>query len=307
MKLTRLTIGALAAAAILASGSMALAQQPGGQPARIPPRFLPALSVTLFPNGDVYSVYAADPHRPTNGVSESFTIGGSIPDTDSPLTQVATGGRFGVVRFGPATPGGRAWQLSIEAGFDALFDSQNKLDVVGWDGNYGLTVTTASSSPLAWKFAMLHISSHIGDEYQARTGRERVNYTREELSVGAAWRWSPNWRAYGETGVAYYRGDPALEPWRIQSGVEYRIGPRPLQPALRVLRRGRHLVHAGAGLASGQDRQCRDRHTECGTHVPALSRMARRPSNRERILQRHDSDPQSGSQGRFVAMRRLAV
>ena len=53
-----------------------------------------------------------------------------------------------------------------------------------------------------------------------RTGRERVNYTREELSVGAAWRWYPRWRAYGETGVAYYRGDAALEPWRMQSGVE---------------------------------------------------------------------------------------
>ena len=66
--------------------------------------------------------------------------------------------------------------------FDALFDSQNKLDVVGWDGNYGLTVTTASSSPLSWKFAMQHVSSHIGDEYLTRTGRERLNYTREELA-----------------------------------------------------------------------------------------------------------------------------
>jgi hypothetical protein len=29
----------------------------------------------------------------------------------------------------------------VEAGFDATFESQNKLDVVGWDGNYGLTLT----------------------------------------------------------------------------------------------------------------------------------------------------------------------
>ncbi len=202
---------------------MAFAQPSGGQPAQAPAS-PSGNALTLFPSGDIYGVYAADPHRATNSVAESFTIGGGIPDTRSPLTQVATGGRFGVLRFGPATPEGRTWQLSIEAAFDALFDSQNKLDVVGWDGNYGLTVTTASSSPLSWKFALQHVSSHIGDEYQARTGRKRLNYTREELSVGAAWQWSPRWRAYGETGVAYYRGDPALEPWRIQSGVEYETG-----------------------------------------------------------------------------------
>ena len=151
-----------------------------------------------------------------------------------------------MLRFGPATPGGRAWQVSVEAGFDALFDSQNKLDVVGWDGNYGLTVTTASSSPLAWKFAMQHVSSHIGDEYQMRTGRERVNYTREELSVGAAWRWSPHWRAYGETGVAYYRGDPALEPWRIQSGVEWESGLGPCST--------RFACYAAADISTMQER-----------------------------------------------------
>ena len=92
--------------------------------------------MTLFPSGDIYGVYVADPHRADQPLAESFIVGGGITDTRSPLTQVATGGRFGMLRFGPATPGRRAWQISVEAGFDALFDSQNKLDVVGWDGNY---------------------------------------------------------------------------------------------------------------------------------------------------------------------------
>ena len=268
MKPTRLTIGASIAVAILATASMALAQQSSGQPQQDPTPVPFRDSLTLFPNGDVYSVYVADPHRPTNGVSESFTIGGGIPDTDSPLTQLATGGRFGVVRFAPATPGGRAWQLSIEAGFDALFDSQNKLDVVGWDGNYGLTVTTASSSPLAWKFALLHVSSHIGDEYQARTGRERVNYTREEVSVGAAWRWSPHWRAYGETGVSYYGGDPALEPWRIQSGVEY-------ESSLGVCST-RFACYAAADISSMQERSWRvDKTVSVGIVIQSVGRTSR--------------------------------
>ena len=268
----------MTAAVVLASGSLAIAQPSGGQPSQDPASAPSAGAVTLFPNGDVYSVYAADPHRPTNYLAEGFTIGGSIPSTDSPLTLVATGGRFGMLRFGPAKPGGRAWQISVEAGFDALFDSQNKLDVVGWDGNYGLTVTTASSSPLAWKFGVLHVSSHIGDEYQARTGHERVNYTREEVNVGAAWRWSPNWRAYGEAGMAYYQGDSALEPWRIQSGIEYETGLGPCGPHL--------ACYAAADISAMQERGWRvDKTIGVGIVIRSPGRTSRL------FLEWHDGRP----------------
>jgi Protein of unknown function (DUF1207) len=267
-RLRRHAVSTSTVAAILASGSMALAQPSDGPPPQAPVVAPAGYPVTLFPSGDVYPVYAADPHRPTNYLAEGFTIGGGVPDTDSPLAQVAMGGRFGMLRFGPRTPGGRTWQFSVEAGFDALFDSQNKLDVVGWDGNYGLTVTTASSSPLAWKIAMHHVSSHIGDEYQMRTGRERVNYTREELSVGAAWRWSPHWRAYGETGVAYYRGDDALEPWRIQSGIEWESG---LGPCTRLF-----ACYAAADISSMQERGWRvDKTISAGIVIQSLGRTSR--------------------------------
>ena len=211
----------LAVAAILASGSTTLAQQAGGQPRQEPTWVLSSgASWTVFPSEDVYPIYAADPHRPTNVLAESFIVGGSITDTSGPLTRLGAGGRFGLVRFRSAKPEGRAWQVSLEAGLDALFDSRHRLDAVGWDGNYGLTVTTASSRRLALKFALLHVSAHVGDEFEERTGFERINYTREELAVGVVWRFSPRFRAYGETGAAYHMGDPALEPWRAQSGLE---------------------------------------------------------------------------------------
>ena len=184
-------------------------------------------SVALFPSGDIYSPYVADPHRPTNIIEESAILGGGITGMESPVTRLAAGGRFGVLRIGRSARGGRSWQVSLEAGLDALFDSQNRLDVVGWDGNYGLTVTTASSGPLALKIAVLHVSAHVGDEHFTRTGRTRINYTREEVSVGARWRWSPRWHMYGETGVAYRTGDPSLEPWRAQAGLEWDSGPGP--------------------------------------------------------------------------------
>lgn len=267
--ITCLPIMAFTFAAIVAGASAALAQHTGVQPRQDPTWVLSSgASVTLFPSGDVYPVYVADPHRPTNVIAESAVSGENILDTDSPLTRLGAGGRFGVLRIGPARPEGRAWQVSIEAGFDALFDSQNRLDVVGWDGNYGLTVTTASSSRLALKFALLHVSAHVGDEYQARTGHDRINYTREELSAGVAWRWSPHWRVYGEAGAAYHRGHPALEPWRVQSGLEYESGLGPCGK--------RFACYAAADLSTMQERNWRvDVTVDVGILLQGLGRSSR--------------------------------
>jgi hypothetical protein len=277
--MTRFPIIALAASAILTSGSTALAQQPGGPPQQDPTWVLSSgASVTCFPSGDVYPVYVADPHRATNVLVESAILGGGVPHTDSPLTRLGAGGRFGILRIGPARPEGRTWQVSIEAGFDALFDSQNRLDVVGWDGNYGVTVTTASSSRLALKIALLHVSAHVGDEYQTRTGHDRINYTREELSVGVAWRWSPHWRAYGETGAAYRRGHPALEPWRVQSGIEYESGVGPCGQ--------RFACYAAVDVSTMQERNWRvDVTVDVGIVMQGLGRTSRI------FLEWHDGRP----------------
>jgi hypothetical protein len=269
MSIPRCSIVALAAAAILGSGPAALAQQPAGQPQRDPTWVLGSgASLTLFPTGDVYAVYAADPHRPTNVVAEAAILGGGIPDTDSPVTRLGAGGRFGVLRILPARPDGRTWQVSLEAGLDALFDSQNRLDVVGWDGNYGLTVTTASSSRLAVKIALLHVSAHVGDEYMERTDRDRVNYTREELAVGIAWRWSPQGRVYGEAGAAYRLGDPALAPWRVQSGLEFESSRGPCGARL--------ACYAAVDLSAMQERDWRmDLAVDVGIVVRGVARTSR--------------------------------
>jgi hypothetical protein len=182
--------------------------------------------VQLFPPGDIYPVYVADPHRPTNAIKESFYSRGRVPDTSSPRTSLAAGGRIGMVRVGNRTSGGRFWQLSLDAGLDAMFDAQFKNDAIGWDGNYGLTVTTATTtSPLAFKVALLHMSAHLGDEYEERTNIPRINYTREEVAVGLAWRFSHRWRAYGEVGDAYTMRSDGQDRWRWQAGIEYEAPP----------------------------------------------------------------------------------
>jgi hypothetical protein len=275
----RLAIVTLVVAATFASASTTLAQQPRDQPPQDPTWVVSSgTSVTLFPSGDVYPVYAADPHRPTNVLAHTYILGGGIFSTASPVIRLSAGGRFGMLRIGSTHPGGRAVQVSIEAGLDALFDAQHRLDVAGWDGNYGLVVTTASSRRLALKVAVLHVSAHVGDEFELRTGVGRSTYTREELSVGVLWRFSPNWRAYGETGVAYRLGDPALEPWRAQSGIEFESDAGPC---------GRRIeCYAALNVSTMQERNWRlDTTANAGLLMRGLGRTTRI------FLEWHDGRP----------------
>jgi hypothetical protein len=178
-------------------------------------------TVSAFPAGDIYPVYVADPHRTGNGAAVSFYTRSEIPETSGTRSILKAGGRFGVVRWEAAEPGGRAFQLSLDAGLDAMFDSQNSLDNVGWDGNYGFTVTTASASRLSYKVGILHCSAHVGDEYIERTGATRLGYSREELALGARYRLAAAWSGYAEVGVAYHQLDERQEPWRVQLGTEW--------------------------------------------------------------------------------------
>jgi hypothetical protein len=211
--------------------SPVFAQDPiPGQPpdAQRPLSWKPAGTRTyeLFPSGDIYPVYVADQHRPTNSVAVGFYSKVRIPGTSSPRTFLAGGGRFGILRIDSSAPNGRFWQVSIDAGLDGLFDAFYENDGIGWDGNYGLSVTTAKAkSPLALRIAIFHTSAHLGDEYADRTGAQRINYTREELSVGVAWRFRPHWRSYTEVGAAYRMRSDVQERWRWQGGLEYEHRP----------------------------------------------------------------------------------
>jgi opacity protein-like surface antigen len=180
----------------------------------------------LFPAGDIFPVYVADPHRPGNAAMVHFYTRTAIFDSSDTRTGLKAGGRFGVFRTDPATPGGRSWQVSLDAGLDAQFDSYQKLDNIGWDGNYGLTLTTASGSRWSFKLGLLHLSGHVGDEYAERVGRERIDYSREEVALGVAYRLGRGWRAYAEGGVAYKQLTEEQAPWRAEGGIEWESRPK---------------------------------------------------------------------------------
>jgi hypothetical protein len=186
----------------------------------------PGKKLVLFPEGDIFPVYIADPHRPGNAAMVHFYTRTSVFGSSGIRTGLKGGGRFGVFRLEPAIPGGRSWQVSIDAGLDALFDSYNKLDNIGWDGNYGLTFTTASAAPWSLKLGILHCSGHVGDEFMERTGRQRIDYSREEVALAVGYRWGRKWRAYAEAAVAYKELTEEQAAYRAEMGLEWESRPQ---------------------------------------------------------------------------------
>lgn len=205
-------------------------------------------TLSMFPAGDDHTVYIADPHRPVNAVEALIYARTGIYDSTDARFGLAAGGRFGVLRLGPARPGGRSWQLSIDAGLKAQFDSYRKNDNIGWDGNYGLSLTTAARG-LSFRLALFHTSAHIGDEYARRTGRTRLDYTREELAFGAAWRLGDSWRVYGEAGHGHFLLTEEQRPWRAQGGLEYTTRHRLLG--------GRFAWYAAVDVSATEERDWR--------------------------------------------------
>lgn len=176
-------------------------------------------SLALFPLDDVFPRPLADPHRAGFGLAAVHVTGKDIPATGDDRFALKVGGRFGLLRLQTAA---RTWQLNVEGGFNGQFDIDHSEDNIGWDGLYGVTVTTVLRPDLALRFGALHNSAHVGDEYIEQTGRLRLNYTREEAVAGLSWQIDGRWRTYGEIGHAYdLRNKPLQAPGRAQAGLEY--------------------------------------------------------------------------------------
>jgi hypothetical protein len=206
--------------------------------------------VIPFPLEDLYPQYAADPHRVGFGFQYlSYTKTG-IADSGNSRIDLRAGGRFGIVRVMQQGRNGRGWQLSVEGGFNALFDVDYSLDNIGWDGRYGLVLTAAPTRELAFKIGALHDSSHVGDEYMERTGRRRIGYTRHELAGGISWFINDHWRTYAEVGWGYQMSnDELMKPGRAQLGIEFE--------SAKILWKGRTGWYGALDLSAMEERDWR--------------------------------------------------
>ena len=179
-------------------------------------------TVILLPPGDLYPFNIADPHRVSLSFQTLEYTKSSIPGAGNTRFYLKAGGNIGIFRVVKRGEPDHGWQFNIIGGFDALFDIDDSLDNIGWDGNYGTSISIDLDTRFIYKVGILHTSSHLGDEYIEKTGAARVGYTRHELLFGSSWLLSKNLRIYGETGWGFDLSNKALmDPWRLKGGAEY--------------------------------------------------------------------------------------
>ncbi len=173
----------------------------------------------LLPPATFYPVYLADPLRETFNAQYQHVSKTTIDDTGDTRFDLKLGANLPLYATEYA---GMPWQLVLLAGFHGQFDNTQSQDNIGWDGIYGLHVAARLNEHWSMRLGTKHISAHVGDEYIERTGRTRINYTREELRVGLAWSVNRKSTLYSELGHAFdMRNTAVQEPWRAQLGAQY--------------------------------------------------------------------------------------
>lgn len=177
--------------------------------------------------------FLADPRRPHSGLRILHSF-----EADGGRFETVLGGQAGFVRWipgGNGLPAGESSRASppsksltypecaLEVGMYAVmfaqWDLQHNWDLIALDGLFGFPVTYRLA-PFAVIADLWHWSAHIGDELIERTGRERIDYRREEFSLGFSWDLPRHLRAYTEGGVGFNLGEPNKR-YRAQVGMDY--------------------------------------------------------------------------------------
>jgi len=177
------------------------------------------VSSVLFPTDQLYTEYIANPLRSTFSAQTLFFDKTSIANTSLRRFSLKVGGRLGIYR---RIYSQFAWQITLNGGFHGQFDAEQSQDNIGWDGLYGMSFDIRTSDSLAYRLAVHHTSSHIGDEIAERTGRKRINYTRQETRAGIMWTFIPKWTSYAEIAYGHDLREKSLQrPWRAELGLQH--------------------------------------------------------------------------------------
>lgn len=176
----------------------------------------------VLPDGLIYRSYQAGVREPRLSIVAFRERDGRN------LWDGTLGGRVGLLRYGTCDeifPQG--WQLDVEAAAIVRLTLDEIRDFETADYRVGIPLTYGVDN-WQFKFAVYHLSSHLGDEYAiANPGSldDRINYVRDALVVGASYYPHPVMRLYSEAAYAV-NVDGGAEPWEFQFGTELsRPGP----------------------------------------------------------------------------------
>lgn len=175
-------------------------------------------NVQLFPGNLFYRPYLASTRFPQFRLSRIRVTSSTIDDTGNDRYDLRAGHKAAIVRFYSN------WQISFFGGLKSVFDIDNSFDNIGWDGVFGASLERKINQKTAMMVEYEHQSAHIGDELTLRTGRDRIDYTRQEYNLGVTRRFPHDLRLYTEGGFATTLNNKDIqEPFRVQAGFEYGI------------------------------------------------------------------------------------
>jgi hypothetical protein len=170
----------------------------------------------VLPDGLIYRSYWAGVHEPRLAIV-ALDEQGSQAFWDGTL-----GARVGLLRYGTGQrmfPQG--WQLDVEAAAIIRMTLDEIRDFEFADYRVGVPLTYGIDN-WQFKFAVYHLSSHLGDEFAiANPGSllDRINYVRDAVVLGASYYPIPVMRLYSEAAYAI-NIDGGAKPWEFQFGTE---------------------------------------------------------------------------------------
>lgn len=132
----------------------------------------------VFPSGHLVGPPKVDPRAPTNHLK---FFGFEDNDNREELlgAEVALTHNFGVSRW--EGNHGVQYQFNCEAGvFSQFQESIDDFELVSSDFYVELPVEIRAGKH-GFRASLYHLSSHLGDEFQERTGRERISFSHESL------------------------------------------------------------------------------------------------------------------------------
>jgi hypothetical protein len=181
----------------------------------------------LMPKNLIYHSYLAGVHEPRLAI-----VVESERESHQSFWDGTLGGRVGLLRYGTNNmffPQG--WELDVEAAAMVRLTFDEVRDFETADYRVGIPLTYGVDN-WQFKFAIYHLSSHLGDEFAiAHPGSlaDRINYVRDSLVFGASYYPQPFMRLYAETGWCFHF-DGGAQPWEFQFGTELsKPGPTGLE------------------------------------------------------------------------------
>ena len=175
-----------------------------------------------FPTEYLYLTYLADPYELGFHMQLRSYDEANIPETGSSRWDFMAGAPLILYEKKNTDNPRHGWQLIFLGSLRGQFENQNNQDNVAWEGIFGSQAVFRYRDDFAWHFGTKHYSSHVGDEYIERTGRTRIDYTREELRAGLAWRVSEHYTFYSDIAYAFSLRNKVLQDHgRVQMGLQY--------------------------------------------------------------------------------------